>query len=154
MKKVHTLLTHWVALAISLTVSSTTLAATELFTEFGDYKVYHTVFNSNFIQPDIARAHNLTRAKNKVLVNVAVVRKEGDGDTQGLPAKVSGSVKNLMQQKQGLDFKEVREQTATYYLATTRLSSSEEVLHFNIVVEIDGHPPFDVNFSKKLHIDP
>lgn len=138
----------------ALILSLVTIAATadeSTYTTFGEYKVLHTVFNSSFIQPDIASTYNLTRGKDHALVNIALIKSSDGGAAKGLPAKVSGSVANLMQQQKPLDFIEIKEQNAVYYLADLRFDN-EEVLHFNITVSVDGKD-YDVKFSKKLYVE-
>ena len=141
-------------LLLPLMLSFTTQAANDLpYQEFGDYKVYFSVFNSSFIQPDIATAYNLTRGKDRALVNIALVKKKGVGDTEGLAAKIKGHSKNLMQQRRNLDFMEINEQNAVYYLAPVRFIN-EEVLHFTIEVKPNANSrPFEVTFTKKLYVD-
>lgn len=126
-------------------------SAGSTYTDFDSYRVVHTVFNSSFIKPEIAVAYNLTRGKDKALVNIALVKNNEDGMTNGLPANISGSVANLMQQQKTLEFIEIKEQDATYYLAPLRFDN-EEVLHFNINVQANGKD-YDVKFSKKLYVD-
>lgn len=105
--------------------------------DFGDYRVLFSTFNSDFLAPETARALNLTRANDRALINIAVTRKDADGHySLGLPAQVSGVVKNLLQQQKALQFVEVAEQQAHYYLAEIRVTN-EEVLHLDITVQID-----------------
>ncbi len=80
--------------------------------ELDNHIIYYNVFNSTMIPPDIARVHNLVRAKDQVYVNVALVKKTGGN---GIPAIISGYHRNLMQQKFELEFIEIKEPTATYY---------------------------------------
>ncbi len=123
----------------------------KIYTDFGEYRVMHSVFNSSFIKPDIASAYNLTRGKDHALVNVAVIKNPKDGASNGMAAIVSGGYANLMQQGKDLKFVEIREQNAVYYLADMRFQN-EEVLHFTINVSVDGKT-FPVKFSKKLYVD-
>lgn len=121
------------------------------YTRFDDYTVYHSVFNSTSVQADIARLHDITRAADQVLVNVALVA--NDSTEGGQAAKVGGSVRNLMQQRRELDFKTITEGSVTYYLAPLRITD-EEVLHFSINVEASNKTrPYTVKFSKKLYVD-
>lgn len=141
-----------VSLAVLLVSSVVCVAdAQQPYTTFGDYKVLHTVFNSTFIQPDVASTYNLTRGKNRALVNVAVIKSTTAGDSNGLAAKISGTVANLMQQQKTLEFIEIKEQGAVYYLAPLRFDN-EEVLHFNLEVE-HGGKDYSIKFTKKLYVD-
>lgn len=121
------------------------------YTRFDEYTVYYSVFNSTMVEPDIARLHQITRAENQVLVNVALVANEGpDG---GQAAEVSGSVSNLMQQTRELKFKAIVEDNVIYYLAPLRITD-EEILNFTIDVDPRGQAgPYTVKFSKKLYVD-
>ena len=121
------------------------------FTRFGDFVVTHTVFNSTFITEEVAAAYKLSRARDKALVNVSIVRSGAGAQTMGLPATISGSVTNLMQQKTQLKFMEINEGEAVYYLAPFRVHN-EEILHFALTVEHEGKA-YDVTFTKKLYQD-
>lgn len=133
--------------------SQTQLQGQEVYQTFGDYRVYFSVFNSSFIQPDIAAIYHLERGKDRALVNIAVTRKQDSGYTQGLEADLKGYTTNLMQQQKNLDFSAIREQDAVYYLAPIRFTD-EEILHFTIEVTLTpGQPPVAVNFTRKLYVD-
>ena len=120
------------------------------FEQFGEYRVYYTVFNSTFITPDIARIYNITRGKDRALVNIALVK---DNQLGGIAAEVSGTRTNLMQQQRRLEFFEVREQDAVYYLAPVRFTN-EEVLNFAIEVKAEGQRrPYKLKFTKTLYVD-
>jgi hypothetical protein len=129
------------------------LANDKPYEVFGKYKVYFSVFNSSFISPDIAQAYNLVRGKDRALINIAVVEMKAEGDTHGLRAVVNGHSANLLQQQKTLDFSEISEQNAVYYLASTRFTN-EEILNFEIAVTPDPNKaPLVLKFSKKLYVD-
>ena len=134
-------------LATTVTTSVSAQESTKPYEEFGDYKVYFSVFNSTFITPEVARAHNLTRSKDRVLINISVVT----NNTFGIPAKISGQASNLMQQKKNLEFTEIAEPNTTYYLASL-FHLHEEVINFTIEVTPEGESKsHTVTFTKKLH---
>ncbi|MFS1525061.1 DUF4426 domain-containing protein [Microbulbifer sp. 2304DJ12-6] len=115
--------------------------------DFGDYRVVYSVFNSDFIQPDIAQKYQLVRAKDRAFVNVTVVKKEGG--IHGLSAEMSGSATNLIQQSRPLKFTEIREGDAVYYLAALRFED-EETLTFNVDVSLPNGKKETVTFRRKL----
>ncbi len=127
-------------------------AEPKLFTEFGDLKIYHSVFNSSFLTPEVAKQYDLTRSGNEALLNVAVVREGDQSDIYGQKATVTGFVKNLMQQKRTLEFQEVQEQKAVYYLASLSLETGDEPIHFTLNVDVDGES-YEVTFTRKLYRD-
>lgn len=121
--------------------------------QFGEYTVHFSVFNSTFVSPEVARIYGLTRGKNQALVNISLTRTVDGKTTLGLPANVSGTATNLIQQQRSLSFKTIDEGDATYYLASVR-HTNEEVINFDIQVQQDGSAvPFTVRFTRTLHID-
>ncbi len=120
---------------------------------FGEYTVHYSVFNSTFIKPDIAEAYGLIRARDRALINVSVTRRNGDSNTLGLPADIRGQASNLLQQQQPLNFKEISDGQATYYIAALRHSHEET---FNFTLQIQPAPdqaPWPVRFSRTLYVD-
>jgi hypothetical protein len=102
------------------------------------------------IPPEIAKIHKLVRAKDQAYVNVALVKKTGGN---GIPAVISGQHRNLMQQKFELEFIEIKESTATYYLAPLRFIN-EEILHIDLSVEtLDKTDAGSLTLTKKLYKD-
>lgn len=123
---------------------------------FGDYTVHFSTFNSAFITPDVAEAYGITRARNQTLINVSVTKTEADKTSLGLPATLKGTATNLLQQQRVLDFAEIDEGNATYYLAPLK-HSNEEVFNFAITLtpagsaHDDSIAPMTVKFSRKLY---
>lgn len=120
---------------------------------FGDYTVHYSVFNSTFLQPEVAQAYNLVRARDQVLVNVSVNKRQDGSTTLGLPAEISGFASNLMQQRQRLDFIEISEGDATYYIAPVK-HTNEETYNFTISVDPETDAgPFEITFSRTLYVE-
>lgn len=120
---------------------------------FGAYTVHFTVFNSTFVPPEIARIHQLTRARDRALINISVTRHDGTASSLGLPARVRGSATNLLQQQRTLNFQTIDEGNAVYYLASLR-HTNEEVINFAIEVQPEGKPDsFTVRFTRTLHLE-
>ena len=121
-------------------------AAAERKQSFGDLDVHYSVFNSSFIQPDIAAAAGLTRSKTQGVVNVAVL-KAGKAST----AQVSGQVKNLLGQSTALTFRQVTESGAIYYLAQFPFSS-RAILSFTLDVR-QGDNTQRITFNQEMFPD-
>ena len=110
---------------------------------FGDVTVHYNTFNSTFIQPDIAKAAELIRSKNQGVINVSVI-KAG----QPMVASVTGSVKDLTSKTVPLNFKQITEQGAIYYLAQYPVDQ-QEVRTFEIKVQA-GDKINTINFNQEL----
>jgi hypothetical protein len=114
---------------------------------FGDLDVHYSVFNSSFLQPDIAAAAGLNRSKTTGVVNVAAL-KAG----KGVPAQVSGQVKNLLGQTSALSFKQVLESGAVYYLAEFPLRE-REMLSFTLNLQVGDAAPQSFSFDQEVFPD-
>lgn len=116
-------------------------------TNFEKYSVHYVLLDSTFVLPEIAEIHGIKRSKYENLLNVSVVLK---GEYGGLPAKITGTSTNLLQQQKQLDFIEIAESTATYYLAPVRINN-KEVMHFELQVTPEGESePLKVKFTKTV----
>ena len=114
---------------------------------FGELDVHYSVFNSSFLQPDVAAAAGLTRSKTVGVLNIAAI--EGG---KGQPAKVSGTLKNLLGQTVELQFKQVLESGAVYYLAEFPLRE-REILTFTVNLQIGDGAPHTLTFNQEVFPD-
>ena len=63
---------------------------------FGRYEVYYSIFASDFLRPEIARAYGIVRANDRAVLNVAVRRREPDGSSVPIKAAVEGTQSDLI----------------------------------------------------------
>ena len=115
--------------------------------EFGDYVIHYNAFRSDTISPEVAKQYGLTRANNRVLINIAVLKKVMNTTGKPTSAVVTGHASNLTGQLKQLEFKEISEGTAIYYLADTKISDGE-FLKFDLKVTPEGEPQ-----AARLHFD-
>lgn len=117
---------------------------------FGAYTVHYSTFNSLFVPADIAKIHELVRAKDQTLINIAV-QKTADGSP--VAAQVSATAKNLLQQLKTIDFKTIQEQDAVYYIGALR-HTNEEVFHLDFVILPEGETqPLKFRVTRKLYTE-
>jgi len=128
-----------------LCLLTATHAAAEQLQSFGNWDIHYVVVPSTFLRPEIALQYSVVRAKNRSLVNISVLDKAGKA-TRG---KIRGTTVNLLGQLQALEFREVAEASAIYYLAEIE-HDNEEVLRFRITATIDGRELL-VEFQQKLY---
>lgn len=139
-----------IKMLLLFSISTITLAQNNTSYEIDEHIIYYNVFNSTIIPAEVAQAYNLVRAKDRVYVNVALVKKSGGN---GIAANITGSHRNLMQQKIPLEFIEIKEATATYYLAPIRFNN-EEILHIDITAtSLDNSDTGSFTITKKLYKD-
>ena len=118
----------------------------------GEHMVYYSVFNSQFINPEVAKSYNIVRAPNRALINISVTRVKDDGsETLGQPSTIEGYAQNLMGVVTPLNFRAISHPGTVYYIAEFRYSS-REVINFYVDAKPDGtNKPIELAFSKKLY---
>ena len=128
---------------LSVTAMAADVIKSERQETFGDVTVHYNTFNSTFLTPDIAKSAELIRSKNQGVINVSVI-KAG----QPMVASVTGTVKDLTSKTVPLNFKQVTEQGAIYYLAQYPVDQ-QEVRTFEIKVQT-GDKINTINFNQEL----
>ncbi|WP_207060560.1 DUF4426 domain-containing protein [Motiliproteus sp. SC1-56] len=124
----------------------------EQFQPFDDYEVHYNAFNSSFLPPEVAQAYNIQRSKYGALLNVAVLQ-VGDNGKKPVRANVVGTLKNLMGQVQDLEFKEIEEGEAVYYIADFRFTN-DEILSFDLkVVPAPTSSAYEISFRQHFYAD-
>ncbi|WP_257324432.1 DUF4426 domain-containing protein [Pseudoalteromonas rhizosphaerae] len=119
------------------------------YKELGPWQVHYIAFPSTFIQPQIAKTYGLERSGYKGIVNISILKKDSDATAQ--TAILKGTAKNLLGNKQTLDFKEVIEGDAIYYLAQVDFTN-EEILRFEIEIQ-QGNQFQKLQFQQKFYVD-
>ncbi len=120
--------------------------------QFGDYFIHYNAFRSDTLTPEIAKAYSLTRRNNRMVVNITVQKKDGNS-TRAVKAKVSGFASNLNGQVKNLNFKEVHDGNAIYYLAQSQVSN-RETLKFDIKATPEGETLVtNVKFKQIFYTD-
>jgi len=120
--------------------------------QFGNYVVHYNSFRSDTLTPEIAKAYSLTRRNNRMVVNITVQKKDGDV-TRPVKAKVSGFASNLTGQVKDLQFKEIHDGEAIYYLAQSQVSN-HETLKFEIKATPEGETLVaKIKFQQKFYTD-
>ena len=107
---------------------------------FGDYTVHYQAVNSTFLTPEIAAQYDIVRSERRAFLNVAVLKNETDGSTTPVTATLNGVKHNLLQQSEAIEFAQVREGEAIYYIGQFDFSD-REVLRFTLEVSPEGNEP-------------
>ncbi len=147
-------ITHFFPIMLLITLLSPTSHADveRTYVDRG-YKVIYSVFNSKFLTPEISAQYGLKRNDDLTLLNVVVTKDGKEVETLGLPATLEGSARNLLQQKQQLEFLTIKEGDTVYYIAPVK-HHNQEVFNFNLKVTPEGETkPLKILFSKKLYSD-
>ncbi|VAW66402.1 hypothetical protein MNBD_GAMMA11-3333 [hydrothermal vent metagenome] len=119
---------------------------------FGDYIIHFNAFRSDTLTPEIAKAYSLTRRNNRMVINITVQKKKGNTTTP-VKASISGFASNLTGQVKNLEFKEILDGEAIYYLAQSKVSN-RETLKFEIKATPAGEKLVaQINFKQQFYTD-
>lgn len=120
---------------------------------FGPYELHFSVVNTTFLDPKVAGAYGITRGEKRAILNLALREDLADGESAPRAMQIEGTVRDLIQSRQALDFKEIREQGAIYYIAEFRFIN-EEWRFFDIEFRPEGSDRvFSHSFKRQLYID-
>lgn len=146
-------LAKWVATAlIAATALISQSALAEQFVAHGDYEIHYNAFNSTFVQPNIAKNLDIQRSKRRALLNVSVLKIEGDKKVP-VTAHVTGEASNLAGQVQKMSFKKIDEGDAIYYLGQFGFTN-RQVFRIKFDVQPDpNNPAFTIKFEQQFYED-
>lgn len=139
-----------IAISLLLYLAISLNSAAENMKKLGDMNVHYMAIGATFLTPEVANAYNIERSRFNGLVNIAVM----DNTVANKPAKtvaITGTAKNLAGQKKSLEFTEVKEGDAIYYLAQVSYRNDETIV-FNLSIT-DGKETQTFKFSQKFYVD-
>ncbi len=117
--------------------------------EYNDHIVYYNAFPTDSLPSQMTKQYGLKRSKNYAMINVSVMEK-GAGIPTGVKSKVTGHLKNLMGQTRDLEFREIKEGKAVYYIAQIGVQS-RELVTFVIDIRPEGSSEkYNIKFGKKF----
>ncbi len=106
---------------------------------FGPFELHYSVVNTTFLDPKVAEAYGLVRGEKRAILNLAVrehIEIEGEKSTEARAMKLKGKTWDLIQ-NQSLEFQQVREGPAIYYIAGFKFID-EEWRFFEVNFRPDG----------------
>ncbi len=125
-------------------------ANAEQMVKLGDLEVHYIGLSTAILQPDIATNYGIERSRYKGFVNISVL----DASQPGKPAKavgISGTAINLVGQTMNLEFEQIKEGDAIYYIAIVDYPN-DETYKFNILINDNGEQ-HTLEFSQKFYVE-
>lgn len=136
-----------ILIALSLMLLTCSVYAEQKKT-LGKWDVHYIAVESTFFTPEIAKAYGIKRSKNNVLVNISVLNRESKVAQQ---VEISGTARNLLGTTHTLDFREIVEGSAIYYIAELAFDDQE---HYRFDVQLSqGDNSQRLRFEQKLYKD-
>lgn len=116
----------------------------------GDHVIHFSAQSTDQLPPEIARAYNIVRSKNRAMLNVSVLRAS---DNQAVTADVTVKTVNLTGQLKTVTLRRINEQEAIYYIGELPVANRETLI-FDISVTPDGEDSSsEVRFKRQFYTD-
>ncbi|NIL93828.1 MAG: DUF4426 domain-containing protein [Woeseiaceae bacterium] len=118
--------------------------------DIGDYVVHFSAQTTDQLPPEVARAYNIVRSKNRAMLNVSVLR---EADNVSVEAKVMVKTVNLTGQLKNITMRQINEQDAIYYIGESPVANRETLI-FDISVTPQGSTEVsEVRFKRQFFTD-
>ena len=114
------------------------------------YDIHYNAFNTMMVPPEVAQSYGFTRARNRALLNISVL---DSSSKKALPAVVTGTRTNIIGQLLPLEFVQIKEQNAIYYIAQLRFTE-EEMWRFELQIQPDlNADAIPLKFSQTFYLE-
>lgn len=118
--------------------------------DIGDHIVHFSAQSTDQLPPEIARAYNIVRSKNRAMLNVSVLQ---ESDNSPVAAQVTVKTVNLTGQLKNVTMRQIDEQDAIYYIGEIPVAN-RETLVFDIRVIPEGEEKAsEVRFKRQFFTD-
>ncbi|NOR67253.1 MAG: DUF4426 domain-containing protein [Woeseiaceae bacterium] len=118
--------------------------------DIGDHVVHFSAQSTDQLPPEVARAYNIVRSKNRAMLNVSVLR---EADNAAVTAAVTVKTVNLTGQLKNITMRQIDEQDAIYYIGEVSVANRETLI-FDISVIPEGvESASDVRFKRQFFTD-
>jgi hypothetical protein len=118
--------------------------------DYRDYKVYYSVFNSEFLSQDIAKRYNITRSHNRILLNISVHKKQNDGQLHAVGAEINGSSNDLIH-TQFITFRTIKEKDAIYHIGVFKTSGHQRQIFDLNIIPSGSKTPLTLRFNHDVY---
>ena len=119
-----TISSNKILLPLALLMLFASAASAQQSEMFGPYELHYSVVNTTFLEPEVAATYGITRGKKRAILNLAVREKNEDGTDTARNMLLKGRTWDLIQ-NQFLEFQEIREGSAIYYIAEFKFINEE-----------------------------
>ena len=126
------------------------MAQNEYEIAFGNYIVNYNTFPSTFLDPAVAKAVGVKRSDSRGAMTISVRHKTQGIEVKSASATITATATNLIGQIRKLDFKEVKEGGALYYIGDFPIVR-DEALTFTITLIPEGETQLhEFKFSRQF----
>ena len=116
--------------------------------QLGNWDVHYIAFPAPVLTPEIAQQYKIQRSKYNAVINISVLN---SADQKAQQVSISGIAKDLQGRQTELEFSEVIEGDAVYYLAQLSFRN-EQRFSFNINIT-QGNSTQNLRFDQIFYVD-
>lgn len=119
--------------------------------KYSDYEIHYIGLTSSELKPEVAKLYNIPRSRSLGYLNISVLKTRNETLPKPTGAEISGKVYNLIGQSRTLNFREIKEAGAVYYITTFEFDDGD-MYRFEIqTTPKDSGEPLDVKFSQRFY---
>jgi len=118
--------------------------------DIGDHIVHFNAQSTDQLSPQVARAYNIVRSKNRAILTISVLEQDS---RKPVVADISVKTVNLTGQLKNVVMRRIDEAESIYYIGETPVAN-RETLVFDISVTPEGvHEPHKLRFKRQFYSD-
>lgn len=115
--------------------------------DIGEHVVHFSAQSTDQLPPEVARAYNFVRSKNRAMLTVSIIDESTNNATT---AEVTVKTVNLTGQLKNVNMRTITEGEAIYYIGETPIANRETLI-FDISITPEGiDTATDVRFKRQF----
>jgi len=137
--------------ALILTLAFVGNVSAEQKQKVGNFDIHYVAFGSTFLTPSIANSYGIKRSSYTGIINVSVLDTSQEGNPP-VAVEISGIANNLLDARINLEFREIREGDAIYYVAEVPYRDDQEI-NFKLAIKYQNKLNTQLKFKQKFYVD-
>jgi len=105
--------------------------------DYKDYTIHYSVYPSDHLQPNIAKAVGIKKESSRVVVTVVVNKKKPGKLPESVKASVNGNAFYMSGMRMRMKLRELNDRGATYYISDFKVRDGDRMT-FAMSVKPDG----------------
>lgn len=136
----------FIAACLATFISAFTPRLNAEIKQWQGFEIHFTTLSSLLIPVEVADVHGIVRSRNRIVTNIAIRK-----NNHAVQAELTGTCVNLLSQLFKLEFNEIYESGAVYYLSN-QLIDERDTLIFEIDITPADHPEtFHLKFTRQYY---
>ncbi len=155
MKKISNLLLLALLTVISFAVVSAVASSETKNSKIQNgYEVHFNAFSTSFLTKEVAKQHQIGRSKTRGMLNIAVLKQQGDQVSIPVDAQIHIKAQNFYGQDKEVELRKVSENDGAIYYIGSFTVSSREIIIFKAQVIPDGsNKAIEIKFDQEFFTD-